>query len=329
MDVLLTLIVLTLPSVISGLQTCSSGTETNSNQILLDVSTTQINTGGGMCSCKLTVSQTAQVEMFSVDWTQTCDTYMTIQKWRTSSQCTNSIAQTMPGQSHTVTTGEEIWILVLATPGARGLSGQLLFKLKSSSVQLYVECFVPNTNSSTTTTPSTTLVSTPPLTFTTTTSLKTTAVTTTTERLTSTPPHATETLRPTAITPQGQSTTSVSTGLAAGPGTTKATTTQISMKGCQSRNNDFPVGIFAAGIATGAVLVVIAGALYVFTSRRWWRSRHEKSDDIPVSEVHPTYSGLKPRTQEPSNTYDIIDPNPSKGTANPYINVPQIYCNLF
>ncbi|XP_048240322.1 cell wall protein DAN4-like [Haliotis rufescens] len=323
MDVLLTLVVLTLPSVISGLQTCSSGTETSSKQILLNVSTTQINTGGGMCSCRLTVSQTAQVEMFSNSWTQQCDTYMTIQKWRTSSECKNGIVQTIPGRSQTVNTGEEVWILVVATPGARGLSGQLQFKLKSSSVQLNIECFVPNTNSYTTTTPSTTLVSTLPLTFTTTTSPKTTAVTITTESLTSTPPHATETLRPTAITPQGQ-TTSVSTGLTAGPGTTKATftTTQISMKGCQSRNNDFPGGIFAAGVATGAVLDVIAGAIYVVTSRRWWRSRQEKSDDIPVSEVHPTYSGLKPRTQEPSNTYDIIDPNPSKGTANPYINVP-------
>ncbi|XP_048240047.1 uncharacterized protein LOC124140052 [Haliotis rufescens] len=272
-----------------------------------------------MCYCRLIVSQTTQVEMFPTSLTEQCDISITIKKWRTSSQCTNGAAQTIPGQTHTVNTSEEIWILVVATrPGARGLLGQLQFRLKSSSGQLNIECFEPNTNSST----STGSLSTKTLTFTITTSPKTTAVTTTTERLTSTPPHTTETLRPTAITPQGQ-TTSVSTGLTAGPGTTKATftTTQISMKGCQSRNNDFPGGIFAAGVATGAVLVVIAGALYVVTSRRWWRSRHEKSDDIPVSEVHPTYSGLKPRTQEPSNTYDIIDQNPSKGTANPYINV--------
>ncbi|XP_046363302.2 cell wall integrity and stress response component 2-like [Haliotis rufescens] len=315
MDVLLTLVVLTLPSVTSGLQTCSSGTETSSNQVLLDLSTTQINRGGGMCSCRLTVSQTAQVDVFSDSWTQQCDTYMTIEKWRTSSQCTNGIVQSITGLIHTVNTGEEIWILVVATPGARGLSGQLQFKLKSSSAgQLKIECFEPNSNSSTTTTLSTTSVSTSSSTLTTTTSPQTTAVTTTTERLISTSQPTTETQRPTSITLQGQ-TTYLSTGVTAGAETTKATTTQIPKK-------IFPGGIFAAGVATGAVLVVIAGGLYVAISRRWWRSRQKKSDDIPVSEVHPTYSGLKPRTQEPSNTYDIIDPNPSKGTANPYINVP-------
>ncbi|XP_048240048.1 cell wall protein DAN4-like [Haliotis rufescens] len=267
-----------------------------------------------MCSCRLTVSQTAQVGLFPIGWTQQCDTYMTIQKWRASSQCTNGVGQTIPGQIHTVTTSEETWILVVALPGARGLSGQLQFKLQSSSAgQLKIDCFEPNTNSSTTTPLSTTSVSTSSSTLTTTTSPKTTAVTTTTEIRISTQKPTTETQLPTSITPQGQ-TTSLSTGVTAGAETTKATTTQIPKK-------SFPGGIFAAGLATGVVLVVIAGGLYVAISRRWCRSRHEKSDDIPVSEVHPTYSGLKPRTQEPSNTYDIIDPNPSKGTANPYINV--------
>ncbi|XP_048240046.1 cell wall protein DAN4-like [Haliotis rufescens] len=307
MDVLLTLVVLTLPSVTSGLQTCSLGTEISSKQILLDVSTTQINTGGGMCSCRLTVSQKSQLEVFPNDLTQQCDTYMTIQKWRASSECTNGIIQTILGQTRTINTGEEIWILVVATrPGARGLSGQLQFRIKSSSVQLKIECFEPNTNSSTTTTLSTASVSTSSSTFTTTTSP-------TKERLISTSQPTTETQRPTTITPQGQ-TTSLSTGVTAGAETTKVTKTQIPKK-------IFPGGIFAAGVATGAVLVVIAGGLNVAISRRWWRSRQKKSDDIPVSEVHPTYSGLKPRTQEPSNTYDIIDQNPSKGTANPYINV--------
>ncbi|XP_048240521.1 uncharacterized protein LOC124140010 [Haliotis rufescens] len=92
--------------------------------------------GGRMCSCRLTVSQTAQVEMFPIGWSQQCDTYMTIQRWKTSTQCTNGVVQTLT-LSKTVPTGEEIWILVVAArPGAR-LLGQLLLKLKSSSGDIF------------------------------------------------------------------------------------------------------------------------------------------------------------------------------------------------
>ncbi|XP_071114754.1 uncharacterized protein [Haliotis cracherodii] len=290
MDVLLTLIVLTLPIVISGLQTCSSGTETSSNQIILDVSTTQINTGGGMCSCRLTVSQTTNVDMITTNGRKQCHSSMTIQKWNIGTTC-----NIFP-KSHIVTTGEEIWVLVVATSGARKLSGRRQFKLIPSSGQLNIECFEPNSNSSSTTVSSINSVSTTPspTTVETTTSQTTTAITTDTEE-----------------------------GSIARTGTIKANSTQILKTESQLCNSDFPGGIFAAGVATCVGLVAIAGGLYVLISRRrWWTSRREKPDDIPVSIVHPTYSGFTSRTEEPSNAYDILDPTTSdRGTANQYINV--------
>ncbi|XP_067676091.1 salivary glue protein Sgs-3-like [Haliotis asinina] len=326
MDALLTLVVVTLPAVTTELQTCTSGTETSSMQIMLDVSITQIATGGGMCSCRLTVSNTTQVEMFpSTDWTSQCGTYMTIQKWGTSTSCTNGVVQTPSGQTHTVSTGEEVWILMLARkPGANGLSGRLQFKVKPPSVKLNIECFKPNTNSSTTTTPTTTSSTTTTTVPTTVTSMKTT----------STRPTSTEkpTTTATDSTPQGQTATaSGGTSSRSSAGTTfgsaAASTGSTQAKPTQGVTTDstkdpFPGGIFAAGVATGIGLVLIAGGLYVVISRRkWWTFHRHKPDDIPLSDAHPTYSGFTPRTEEPMNTYDKIDPKPSKGTDNPYINV--------
>ncbi|XP_046566231.1 integumentary mucin C.1-like isoform X2 [Haliotis rubra] len=309
----------------SALQTCSSGTKTSSTQILLDVSTTQINTRGGMCSCRVTVSQKTQVDMFPVSWTPGCDTYMTIPKWKTSTQCTNGAVQSPPAQTHTVNTGEEIWILVVATiPGTRGLSAQLQFKAKQPSDQLNIECFEPNSNSSTTTTPSTTTVTASTTSSTSRRNVVTTTSPKTTRRITPTstslPTTHTETLRSPDTTSQGQPTSPP--GSTAGTRTTEASTAQYHRAGCHTCNDDFPGGIFAAGVATGAVLVLIAGGLYVVISRRqWWTSRHQKTDDIPISEAHPTYSGFTSRTEEPINIYDKLDPKPSKGTDHPYINV--------
>ncbi|XP_046363306.2 uncharacterized protein LOC124140016 [Haliotis rufescens] len=271
MDVLLTLVFLSLPSVSSGLQTCSSGTETSSNQIILDVSTTQINRLGGVCSCRLTVSQIntgaeTDVEMFPNGWTQGCDTYMTIPKWSTGTQCTNGVVQIPPAQSHTVTTDDEVRILVVALlPGTRGLSGQLQFKLKSSLDLLNIECFEPNTNSSQTATSSTT-------------------------------------------SPAGSTD---------GTWSTTPTATEIPKTTGQPSIIYFPVGILAAGLATVAVLVVMACGTYVAISRRRRRTSHRQkpaANDIPISVVHPTYSGLTSRTEEPNSIYDTID--------NPYTSVP-------
>ncbi|XP_046543010.1 uncharacterized protein LOC124253301 isoform X2 [Haliotis rubra] len=76
--------------------------------------------------------------MFTVSWIPQCDTYMTIPKWRTSTQCTNGAVQSPPAQTHTVNTGEEIWILVVATKyGAYRLSGQLQFKVKQPSGEIF------------------------------------------------------------------------------------------------------------------------------------------------------------------------------------------------
>ncbi|XP_067676093.1 uncharacterized protein [Haliotis asinina] len=228
MDVLLTLVVVTLPAVTTELQTCTSGTETSSMQIMLNVSITHITTGGGMCSCRLTVSNTTQVEMFpSTDWTSVCDTHMTIQKWGTSTQCTNGVVQAPSGQIHTVSTGEEVWILMVARkPGAKGLSGRLQFKVKQPSVQLNIECFKPNTNSSTTTTPTTPSVPTTVTSMTTTSPTPTTSTDKTTTRATdSTPTGQTTSGAATGDISSSSSTGATSGSAAASAGSTQATAT--------------------------------------------------------------------------------------------------------
>ncbi|XP_046566234.1 uncharacterized protein LOC124274910 isoform X2 [Haliotis rubra] len=268
MDVLLNVAVLTLPAVISGLQTCSSGTEMSSTQILLDVSSTQINTEGGMCSCRLTVSQTTQVDMFPVSLAPRCDTYMLIHKWRTSSECTNGAVHTPPAQSHNVNTYEEIWILVVATiPGSKGLSGQLQFKVKQPSDQLTFECFEPNTNSSTTTTSTGRIPS------------------------TSQPTTRTETVRSPDATHQAQPTSA--------PGSTQNLRT-----GSQICNDNFP-GIATGG---GVAIVVHVIYLCIISPRYRKSCRKSSAADIPMSPAHPTYAGFIDRTEEPASIYDSLSP---------------------
>ncbi|XP_067676095.1 uncharacterized protein [Haliotis asinina] len=316
MGFLLTVAALMLPAAISGLQICSAGTGRSPSQIQLDVSTTQINTAGGMCSCRLTVSHPVLVDMFTNAWKQQCDSYMTVQKWGYSTQCTNGVVPTPSGQIHMVSFGEEILILVVASkPGAKGLSGQLSFMIQQSGM-LNLECFAPNTNSSTTTTTSTTLVST-----TSSTSRRNVATTTsplpkTTRMITSASQPITHTGTVSSPDTTAQAQLTSPPGSTGGTRTTHAPCTQDLRAGCHIG------GIFAAGVATGVGLVLIAGGLYVVISRRkWWTFRRHKPNDIPLSDAHPTYSGFTPRTEEPMNTYDKIDPKPSKGTDNPYINV--------
>ncbi|XP_067676337.1 uncharacterized protein [Haliotis asinina] len=246
MNVLVNLVVVTLPAVITGLQTCSSGIETSSMQIMLDVSTTQISTGGGVCSCRLTVSHTTQVEMFPSDWTPQCDTCMTIQKWGKSTQCTNGVVQT--GQTNNVNTGEEIWILMVATkPGGRGLSGLVQFKVKQPSLQLTIKCFTPNTNSSTATTPiqtSSTTTTTPSVPTTTVASMKTTptkptsADKTTTSATDSTPQGQTATAS--ADTSSRSSAGTTSGSAAASTGSTQATLTPTPGAVTDNTKDPFP-----------------------------------------------------------------------------------------
>ncbi|XP_067676077.1 uncharacterized protein [Haliotis asinina] len=293
---LILLLIYIFSDVTSELQTCTSGTETSSMQIMLNVSITYITTGGGMCSCRLTVSKTTQVGMFpSTDWTSQCDTYMTIQKWGTSTQCTNGVVQTPSGQTHTVSTGEEVWILMVATkPGAKGLSGRLQFKVKQPSVQLNIECFKPNTNSSTTTTPTTSTTTTTPSVPTTVTSMETTSTTptTSTEKITT---------RATDSTPQGQTTSGTATGdissssstgatsgsAAASAGSTQATATQGAIT--DNTKDPFPVDAVAGGIGGGLLLILII-VISVICYRRKRDNDPRILEDIPsTNKQHSGY----------------------------------------
>ncbi|XP_071113392.1 mucin-19-like [Haliotis cracherodii] len=312
---LILLLIYIFSDVTSGLQTCSSGTETRSTQIQLNVSTTQINTGGGMCSCRLTVSQTSQVKVFTfTGWTQQCDTYMTIQKWRTSSQCTHGVSQTIPGQNHTVNTSEEIWILVVAMPKAKGLSGQLQFRIQSSSGHLNIDCFEPNTNSSTTT--------------------STTSTTRTTEKPTSSSLPTTVKVITTAGTSQGQATASgaatvstspglstgsagsqesstgsggspgLSTGTRGSPGsstgsggTTEPSPTQSSIK--DNSPGSFPAAAVAGGIGGGLLLILII-VIAVTCYRRSRDNDQRILEDVPnTSKQHSGYVNHSYENEEP------------------------------
>ncbi|XP_046543003.1 uncharacterized protein LOC124253301 isoform X1 [Haliotis rubra] len=226
--------------------------------------------------------------MFTVSWIPQCDTYMTIPKWRTSTQCTNGAVQSPPAQTHTVNTGEEIWILVVATKyGAYRLSGQLQFKVKQPSDQLTFECFEPNTNSSTTTTP-----------------------TTSTRRIPSTsqPTTRTETVRSPDTTHQAQPTSPpASTGETR---TTEGSKTENPRTASQICNDNFPGEIFAAGIATGGGVAIVGQVIYLcIISPRYSKScRKSPAADIPMSPAHPAYAGFFDSTEEPANIYDNLSP---------------------
>ncbi|XP_048240520.1 uncharacterized protein LOC124140007 [Haliotis rufescens] len=274
--------------VTSDLQTCSSGTETTTNQIILGVSSTQTNTEGWMCSCRLTVSQTLQVEMFLVDrsWSQDCSTYMTIQKWKTDTQCRgNTPVQPPPALVKNVTRSDEIWILLVGSSAeTKKLFGKLQFKFKQPQAgKLNIECFELNMNSSTTTAPSTT---------------STTTVTTEKPTSSSQPTTVTEIPRPTNSTPQRQTTSpsaatvrtsGSSTWSGGSPGastgsagkSTQAPPSPDSNKKDSSIN--FPAAAVAGGIGGGLLLIliiVIAVTCY----------RRSRDNDQRILEVVPNTS---------------------------------------
>ncbi|XP_046566230.1 mucin-5AC-like isoform X1 [Haliotis rubra] len=313
----------------SALQTCSSGTKTSSTQILLDVSTTQINTRGGMCSCRVTVSQKTQVDMFPVSWTPGCDTYMTIPKWKTSTQCTNGAVQSPPAQTHTVNTGEEIWILVVATiPGTRGLSAQLQFKAKQPSALLNIECFEPNNNSSTTTTPTTTSTTTTPVPTTTTVPTRTVNKHDDSINKVNNKYRKPSVISPTDSTPQEQTTSGTATETLllvhlqelltlVSCNTSRKHSSFFSYSRCYYRQyKGIPspvVSLLLELLQAPCWSSLLADCTSSYQGDNGGHPAVRRPNDIPISEAHPTYSGFTSRTEEPINTYDKIDPKPLQG----------------
>ncbi|XP_046582666.1 uncharacterized protein LOC124290024 [Haliotis rubra] len=272
-----------------------------------------------MCSCRLTVTQTTQVDMFAFGWTPQCDTYMTIPK-QSGGQVHSVQMVLFKLHLHRltpVTTGEEIWILVVATkPGARGLSGQLQFKVKQPSAQLTIECFEPNTNSSTTT-PTTASPTTTPVPTTTTvpTTTVTSMMTASTRSTTSTEKHSVTS--PTDSTPQVQTTSGAATGdtstsssaeVTSGSAATPAGTTQASSptQGAITDNKGFPVAAVAGGIGGGLILILII-IIAVTCYRRKQDNDPRILEDIPsTNKQHSGYVNHSYENEEPVTQGNVL-----------------------